>query len=74
MENRRQKQRAGDSKSLSKVEKPSSEITFEAFFTKCVFEGKLKSWQKLEIATFFKDAKLKDKEDLEVYEATLGKY
>lgn len=56
-------------------QKPSSEITFEAFFVKCVQEGKLKDWQRLEIKAFFlSDMKLREKEDLETYEETLGKY
>lgn len=74
MEKRRRKNRADDSVSMDETMKSSSEMTFEAFFTKCVHEGKLKDWQRLEIATFFKDMKLREKEDLETYEASLGKY
>lgn len=74
MEKRSRNNRADDSMSMNTAPKPSSQITFEMFFTKCVHEGKLKSWQRLEIAAFFKDMSLRDKEDLEIYEATLGKY
>lgn len=74
MENQRKKNSAKSSMSKDKAIKPSSALTFEAFFSKCVKDGKLKAWQDKEIAAFFKDMKLRDKEDLEVYEAMLGKY
>ena len=75
MEKRRRQNRASDSVSVEEIQKPSSEITFEAFFVKCVREGKLKDWQRLEIRAFFlTDMKLREKEDLETYEETLGKY
>jgi hypothetical protein len=52
--------------SVEEIQKPSSEITFEAFFVKCVLEGKLKDWQRQELrAFFFTDMKLREKEDLE---------
>jgi len=73
MEKRRRKNRTNVS-IPSEVKKSNSEITFEAFFIKCVSEGKLKNWQQKEIAAFFKDLKLRDKEDLEIYEQTLKKY
>lgn len=74
MEKRRRNKKVVDSVSLADAPKPSSAITFDAFFAKCVRESKLKSWQYREIAVFFKDLNLKEKEDLEVYEETLKKY
>lgn len=74
MENKRRKSRAKVSKSSKEDKKPSPKVTFETFFFKCVIEGKLKSWQRKEIAAFFKDMKLKDKEDSEVYEEMLKRY
>jgi hypothetical protein len=68
-----EKQRTKTKKSAVEP-KPSLALTFESFFAKCVFEGRLKSWQQLEIAAFFKDAGLRDKEDLDTYEAILKKY
>lgn len=73
MEKKRKKSSVDDSMSVK--EKPSSEkITFDMFFVKCVREGRLKSWQHKEVAAFFKDMRLKEKEDSEIYEATLGKF
>ena len=74
MENQRQKTRAKDSMPEKKAIKPSSALTMEMFIAKCIHEGRLKPWQDKEIAAFFRDMKLRDKEDLEVYEAMLGKY
>lgn len=74
MEKRRRKDPVADSVSEIKVEKPSSQITFGAFFAKCVKEERLKSWQLKEIAVFFKELGLREKEDLELYEETLKKY
>lgn len=75
MENKRsKKQRSKVSESSKEDVKPSQQISFEMFFAKCVHEKKLKSWQYKEIAAFFKDMNLKDKEDLKVYEDTLGKF
>lgn len=74
MEKRRRNSKVVDSPSLVKAQKPSSATTFDAFFAKCVKEGKLKSWQSKEIAVFFKDLGLREKEDLELYEETLKKY
>ncbi len=54
--------------------KPSPQITLDAFFHKCVFEGKLKPWQQHEITAFFRNLKLREKEELKVYEETLAKY
>jgi hypothetical protein len=54
--------------------KKSEPITFELFFAKCVREDKLKFWQREEIAWFFRDMRLRDKEDLEVYEEALKGY
>ena len=72
---KRHRKKKGDVALLEvSVEKSNSEITFEAFFSKCVFDGKLKSWQRQEIAAFFKDKKLKEKENLDVYESTLALY
>lgn len=74
MENKRgRKQRSGVSEA-SNGTKPSQEITFDLFFAKCVTEGKLRSWQHREILAFFRDLKLRDKEDLKVYEDSLGKF
>lgn len=63
----------------SKVELKASEtkpeiMTFETFFAKCVRIGKLKKWQHDEVAAFFKDHRLKAKEDPEVFEETLKRY
>jgi hypothetical protein len=58
----------------SKSEQVKSEITFDLFFEKCVREGKLKSWQRMEIEAFFKDHKLREKEDSKIYADTLAKY
>lgn len=75
MENKRSKKRRLKVSEASKVEaKPSQEISFELFFAKCVHDGKLKPWQHKEILAFFKDMKLREKEDLKVYEDTLGKF
>lgn len=75
MENKRSKNKhAKVSKSSSEDEKPSQEISFELFFANSVREGKLKKWQHKEIAAFFKDMKLREKEDLKVYEDALGKF
>jgi hypothetical protein len=71
---KRKKSSAEISTQKNEERKPCSRITFEAFFHKCVFEGKLKVWQHKEIAAFFQDKKLKDKEDLEIYEETLSTY
>ena len=72
MDKKSKKPRSNDS--MSAKEKPSSAITFDMFFIKCVKEGKLKHWQRNEIAAFFKDMKLTEKEDLKDYEAILTKY
>lgn len=75
MENKRQKKlRAQVSEDSSESKKLSQEIPFELFFAKCVFEGKLKYWQRKEIFAFFKDMNLREKEDLTTYEETLGKF
>ncbi len=75
MENKRKKkQRSRVSESSNEDVKLSQQISFEMFFAKCVHEKKLKPWQHKEIAAFFKDMKLRDKEDLKVYEDTLGKF
>lgn len=60
--------------SESNERKLVQEIPFELFFAKCVFEKKLKSWQRKEILAFFKDMKLREKEDLTVYEKILRKF
>lgn len=73
MENKRKKTSV-DPSVPAKENKLSSEITFDQFFVKCVHEGKLKHWQHNEIAAFFKDLRLKEKEDLKTYEAALVKY
>lgn len=70
--NKRKKVGVDDS---TEDEKPSSKISFDAFFLKRVREGKLKPWHRMEIAAFFfQDMKLTEEEDSEVYEATLEKY
>ena len=53
---------------------PDSKVTFDWFFVRSVMNGKLKMWHKREIAAFFKDMKLNDKENLEVFESALKKY
>lgn len=74
MENKRVKKAAKVSKSFKSGEL-SDDISFELFFSKCVDEGKLKSWQRKEIETFFKhDCSLRDKESLRTYEETLAKF
>lgn len=55
-------------------EKLSQEVTFETFFAKCVNDGKLQFWQHDEIAIFFKENRLRQKEDFQVYEDTLKRY
>lgn len=50
------------------------QVLMRRFLEKCVREGKIKPWQPAEIAAFFRDMKLKDKEDPKVYEETLKKY
>lgn len=74
MEKRRRKDQVVDSAPEIKVKKPSSQVTFDAFFAKCVKEEKLKPWQRKEIAVFFEGSGLREKEDLELYEETLKKY
>jgi len=74
MEKRRRKQSPVDSESRDPVAKPSQVMTFDAFFNKCVMEGRLKKWQRLEIAAFFRDLNLREKEDLELFETSLKKY
>lgn len=56
------------------VEKSDSQVTFDAFFNRCVFDGRLKDWQRKEILAFFQDKNLKEKENLELYESTLALY
>lgn len=55
-------------------EKPSPQVTFDAFFNRCVWEGRLRDSQRKEIAAFFRDRNLKEKENLELYESTLALY
>jgi len=74
MEKRRRKDKGVSSSPQIGAKKLSSEVTFESFFVKCVREGKLREWQRLEIAAFFRDLKLREKEDLEVFEESLKKY
>lgn len=69
---KRKKTRKKSSRASASGRKP--QITLELFLTKCIREGKIRFWQKQEIEAFFRDKKLKDKEDLEVYEDTLKKY
>lgn len=69
---KRKKTRKKSSDAPAGGKKP--QITLELFLTKCIREGKIRFWQKREIEAFFRDRKLKDKEDLEVYEDTLKKY
>lgn len=57
-----------------KVQNESSEISFKAFFDMCVRKGKLRPEQDREIEAFFKDMKLKSKEDLDTYRKMLEKY
>ena len=72
MEKRRRKKRRSD-KDQAKKSGPEL-VLMRRFLEKCVREKKIKPWQPAEIAAFFKDHKLKDKEDQKVYEETLKKY
>lgn len=75
MENKpSKKQRLKVPEASDEIVKPSQEISFELFFARCVHEGKLKHWQHKEISAFFKDMNLREKEELKVYEDTLGKF
>lgn len=75
MENKRSKKRRSRVSETSVEEvKLSQEISFEMFFARCVATGRLKKWQRGEILAFFRDMKLREKEDLKVYEDTLGKF
>ncbi len=73
MEKRRKKGRKGDASSKSE-QKSSSEVTLDQFLERAVHQGKIRPWQRKEIAVFFRDKKLKDKEDSKIYEETLKKY
>ena len=70
------KGRGGRRKKGNSRKKPklSSEITMDLFIEKAVLTGKIQPWQRKEIAVFFRDKKLKEKEDPEIYSATLAKY
>jgi hypothetical protein len=49
-------------------------ISFEAFFARAVCQGKVRFWQRDEVAAFFRDCRLREKEDSEKYEAALKRY
>lgn len=51
-----------------------NEVTFKAFFSRCVNLGKARYWEENQIYAFFKNRNLKDKEDLDTYQKMLGKY
>jgi hypothetical protein len=74
MENKRSKKQRLKVPEAAVEVKPSQQISFEMFFAKSIQEGKLKPWQHKEILAFFKDMGLREKEDLKVYEDTLGKF
>lgn len=61
-------------KTIKKVKKRDSKVTFKAFFTRCIVLGQLKPWQEREIYEFFRAQDLKDKENIEVYQEMLKKY
>ena len=52
----------------------SKEVTFKSFFTWCVVTGKLLEHQENEILAFFRDHRLKDKEDRDKYLKVLENY
>lgn len=54
--------------------KESTEVTFKAFFSWCVITGRLDPHQEAEILAFFRDHRLKDKEDKDKYLKVLQKY
>lgn len=49
-------------------------VTFKTFFNQCVMLKRLNSWQYDEIRAFFSQHKLKDKEDVKIFEEVLKKY
>ena len=57
-----------------KTPKEPTEVTFKQFFSWCVNTGKLAEYQEKEILAFFRDHRLKDKEDRDKYLKVLDKY
>lgn len=66
----------GSKEKLPKEPEPqvSPEITFDAFFEIAARQGKVKYRQRDEISAFFRDLKLREKEDVVTYESALKKY
>lgn len=62
------------SRRRKKAPKESKEVTFKAFFSWCVNTGKLLEHQENEILAFFRDHRLKDKEDRDKYLKVLENY
>lgn len=65
------------SKKVSKKAQPkkkSNEVTFKAFFSKCVNTKKLKEWQEDTVWAFMKKNGLKEKEDLDTYQKMLENF
>jgi len=68
---RRKKRRSGNGKPKKLSPEP---VLMRRFLEKCAREGKIRPWQIAELESFFRDTKLKEKEDPKVYEETLKKY
>lgn len=54
--------------------KAPEKITFSAFFSQALNQRLVRAGQEKEILAFFKDLRLKEKEDLETYLQALSKY
>ena len=69
---KKKKNRASSSK--NKSVKLSNEVTFKAFFSRCVNIGKCKPNEEQLLNIFFKRNGLRDKEDSSTYQKMLEKY
>jgi hypothetical protein len=59
---------------VKNVVKSEEDVTYQAFFQKCLTRGLVKPWQEKEIHAFFRDLGLKDKEPSDRYTDALSKY
>lgn len=71
---KRRKSSKQSSASRENIETEKTEITMDLFLSEAVRLKLIKPWQIREIATFFREKKLRNKEDLETYKAALRDY
>lgn len=74
MEKPAKKAKKKKTRSKKKSKKISNEVPFKNFFAQCVRDGKLRYWQEAEIWAFFRDNRLRAKEDINLYRKMLEKY